>query len=102
MPEHNGAGKAASDWLLPGELDQWRVGGAMRTQSQVYTQYGVQQGGYTLYDLFSSYDVTQNLQVNLNLNNVFDKRYYSSISATTGSNFFGEPRNFLATARYKF
>ena len=23
-------------------------------------------------------------------------------SSTTGSNFFGEPRNFLATARYKF
>ena len=78
------------------------MGGAVRSQSQTYTQYGVQQGGYTLYDVFTRYDVTSNLQVNFNLNNVFDKHYYTSISSTTGSNFIGEPRNFLATARYKF
>ncbi|GLO15654.1 second ferric pyoverdine receptor FpvB [Pseudomonas putida] len=94
--------KLTTSYRLPGELDQWRVGGAVRSQSQTYTQYGVEQGGYTLYDVFTRYDVTPNLQVNFNLNNVFDKRYYTSISSTTGSNFFGEPRNFLATARYRF
>ncbi|MGE8061060.1 TonB-dependent siderophore receptor [Pseudomonas sp. NPDC089547] len=94
--------KLTTSYRLPGVMDQWRVGGAVRSQSQTYTQYGVQQGGYTLYDMFTRFDVNENLQLNFNLNNVFDKRYYSSISSTTGSNFFGEPRNFLATARYRF
>lgn len=94
--------KLTTSYRLPGALDQWRVGGAMRTQSQTYTQYGLEQGGYTLYDLFTRYDVTHDLQVNFSLNNVFDKRYYSSISSTTGSNFFGDPRNFAVTARYAF
>ncbi|MDD1015724.1 TonB-dependent siderophore receptor [Pseudomonas rubra] len=94
--------KLATTYRLPDDLKDWRVGGAMRTQSKIYTPFGVEQGGYTVYDLFTSYDVNRNLQVNLNLNNVFDKHYYSTITAPTEANFFGEPRNFMVTARYKF
>ncbi|MEJ5865459.1 TonB-dependent siderophore receptor [Pseudomonas farsensis] len=94
--------KVATTYRLPGTLDQWKVGGAMRTQSRIYTPYGVQQGGYTIFDLNSAYAVNKNLDLNFNLNNVFDKHYYSTITAPTESNFFGEPRNFMVTARYKF
>lgn len=62
----------------------------------------MQQGGYTIFDLNSAYAVNKNLDLNFNLNNVFDKHYYSTITAPTESNFFGEPRNFMVTARYKF
>ncbi|MNE75298.1 Ferric-pseudobactin receptor precursor [compost metagenome] len=53
-------------------------------------------------DLNASYDVDRNLQLGLNLNNVFDKHYYASILSTTGGNVVGEPRNFAVTARYTF
>lgn len=94
--------KVATTYRLPGELNQWKVGGAMRTQSRIYSPYGVKQGGYTIVDLNTAYAVNHHLDLNFNLNNVFDKRYYSTITSPTESNFFGEPRNFMVTARYKF
>ncbi|WP_336335444.1 TonB-dependent siderophore receptor [Pseudomonas putida] len=94
--------KVATTYRLPGDLDQWKVGGAMRTQSRIYSPYGVKQGGYTIFDLNTAYAVNQHLDLNFNLNNVFDKRYYSTITSPTESNFLGEPRNFMVTARYKF
>lgn len=93
--------KLATTYRLPGKLDQWKIGGATRTQSRIYS-YGVQQGGYTIFDFNAAYAVNQHLDLNLNLNNAFDKRYYSSIISPTEGNFFGEPRNFMVTARYKF
>lgn len=93
--------KLATSYRLPGDMQHWKIGASVRTQSQIYSPYGVKQGGYTLVDSFVSYDVNGHLQVNLNLNNLFDKRYYSSISESIGGNFFGEPRNFMVTARYK-
>ena len=94
--------KLSTSYRLPGELDQWRVGAASYTQSKIYTASGIKQGGYTLVDLNASYDVDRNLQLGLNLNNVFDKHYYSSILSTTGGNVVGDPRNFAVTARYTF
>ncbi|MCB5190931.1 TonB-dependent receptor [Methylobacillus arboreus] len=94
--------KLFTSYRLPGELDKWKVGGGIRTQSRIYTPYGVQQGGYSVADLYVSYAVDKNLELSLNGNNIFDKRYYSSISSPWGANFFGEPRNIMVTARYKF
>ncbi|KAF1065927.1 MAG: Fe(3+)-pyochelin receptor [Pseudomonas citronellolis] len=62
----------------------------------------MQQGGYSVVDLFGSYAVNSHLNLQLNVNNLFDKRYYSSISEPIGGNFFGDPRNFLLSARYRF
>lgn len=94
--------KLSTSYRLPGQLEQWRIGGATYTQSKIYTASGIKQGGYTLLDLNASYDVDRNLQLGLNLNNVFDKYYYASILSTTGGNVVGEPRNFAVTARYTF
>jgi len=97
--------KLSTSYRLPGDLNQWRVGGAMYTQSRIYsygTTSNIKQGGYTLVDLNASYDVDPHLQLGVNFNNVFDKHYYSSILSTSGGNVVGDPRNFAVTARYKF
>ncbi|PWU27571.1 TonB-dependent siderophore receptor [Pseudomonas sp. RW407] len=94
--------KLGTSYRLPGELNRWRVGGALHTQSKISTPYGVKQGGYTLVDLSAGFAATRKLDLQLNIDNLFDKRYYSSISDTQGSNFFGDPRSYRLTAKYSF
>jgi len=50
----------------------------------------------------ASYQVNKNLDIRLNLYNVFDKYYYQTIGSTQDNNHFGAPRNFLLTAKYTF
>ncbi|PRD21863.1 UNVERIFIED_CONTAM: fpvA [Trichonephila clavipes] len=94
--------KLSTSYRLPGEFDSWRIGGSVYSQSDISTSFGVEQGGYTLVDLQASYDVTRQLQLTLNAKNIFDKRYYSSITEPIGGNFWGDPRNYSLTARYQF
>lgn len=92
--------KLATSYQLPGDLDQWSVGGAFRTQSRTYTSYSVKQGGYSVVDLMAQYRVTPAVTLQTNLNNVADKRYYQSISNPAGANIFGEPRNVMFTVKW--
>ncbi len=92
--------KLYTRYRLPGDLQQWQVGGGLRSQSRIYSPWGVEQGGYTVFDLNGSYAVNRHLDLDFNLNNVFDKHYYSTITGPTEGNFVGEPRNFMVTARY--
>ncbi|MNP44968.1 Ferripyoverdine receptor precursor [compost metagenome] len=51
-----------------------------------------------------NYQASEHLDVRLNLNNVFDKKYYQSIAGNTGygGNLYGDPRNFMLTTRWSF
>lgn len=91
--------KLATSYTLPGELDKWRVGGNVVTQSQTEdTSTGFQQGGYTVVDAMLGYKVSENIDTRVNFNNVFDKYYYSGISF--GNLNYGEPRNLMFTVKY--
>jgi catecholate siderophore receptor len=57
---------------------------------------------YWVADAMVSYDVTKNLSLQLNINNMFDKNYISSLN-NGGSRYRpGEERNALLTANLKF
>ncbi|MDI9726330.1 TonB-dependent receptor, partial [Acinetobacter baumannii] len=58
------------------------------------------QGSYALVDLFARYDVTKNLSLQANLNNLFDKEYDENVDST--GIVYGEPRNFMLSAKYRF
>ncbi|WP_238216930.1 TonB-dependent receptor [Pseudomonas sp. PAGU 2196] len=92
--------KLATNYRLPGELDNWRVGGSLYHQSKVYLG-SVEQGAYSLVDLNANYQINKNLSAQLNLNNVFDKQYYSAVYNSNLGNYYGEPRNFAVTLRYE-
>jgi outer membrane receptor for ferric coprogen and ferric-rhodotorulic acid len=92
--------KLATNYRLPGELGDWRVGGSLYHQSKVYLG-NVEQGAYNLVDLNANYQFNKNLSAQLNLNNVFDKHYYSAIYNSNLGNYYGEPRNFAVTLRYE-
>lgn len=94
--------KLATSYRLPGELHRWKVGGTLHLQNNIYSPWNVQQGGYAIAGLQASYAASQNWDLSLNVNNLFDRHYYSGIADPTGSNFIGDPRNVLLTARYRF
>ncbi|EKE84432.1 TonB-dependent siderophore receptor [Idiomarina xiamenensis] len=59
------------------------------------------QKAYSLVNLMAAYDFTENLTARLNVRNLFDKTYYSSIDFYN-QGFFGEPRNVQLTLSYRF
>jgi catecholate siderophore receptor len=58
--------------------------------------------GYTVYDLFASYRVNENLDLRANLQNVFDKDYYTAVYRGGSIVYKGEARSAQLTARYRF
>lgn len=96
--------RVSTSYRLPGELGKWRVGASARSQNEMFrTANAIKQGGFTLFDLMAGYQVSPQLDIRLNMTNVFDKNYYQAIGSTVDSaSAFGEPRNVVITAKYRF
>nr|WP_279538633.1 TonB-dependent receptor [Pseudomonas brassicae] len=99
--------KLNTTYTLPGALQRWRVGGGLSSQNTTFNQgegYRIEQEGYTLVDLMVGHRLTENIDLRLNVNNVFDKKYYQTINSNTWNafNVYGEPRNFMLSAKYTF
>jgi len=107
--------KAFTRYQLPGDLNRWTIGGGLYRQNTIYKKgtnsadappphaYRIEQKAYTVADLMASYKASENVDVRLNLNNVFDTHYYQAISANTdyGNNLYGAPRNAMVTVRWE-
>lgn len=94
--------KASTIYHLPGALDQWRIGGSLSSQNTTYGEgasYRTEQDAYTLVNLMLGYRVNEHVDTRINLNNVFDKTYYSSIHSNT-SVAYGEPRNLMFSLKW--
>jgi outer membrane receptor for ferric coprogen and ferric-rhodotorulic acid len=109
-PEH--LFKLTTNYHFQGPLEKLRVGGNVSWQSRMYndiplangSKYRLEQGSYAVTDLMAGYRVNQNLDLQVNANNIFDRRYYSTIanSASYGGDAYGNPRNMMLTAKYSF
>ncbi|SDP91711.1 TonB-dependent siderophore receptor [Pseudomonas extremorientalis] len=100
-------------YKLQGNLDKLTVGGGARWQSagwQTVNNWGYPGGGrsekftqapYWLVDLMTRYQVTENLSATLNVNNLFDKHYYTNIGFYDSA-YPGDPRNVMVTTRWDF
>ncbi|WP_241070062.1 TonB-dependent siderophore receptor [Achromobacter insuavis] len=109
--------KLWSTYRLPGQLNKWMVGGgvAMQSKSSVAGQewvqsggewsqaaYTTRQGGYTVANALVQYDISQSMSATLNINNLFDKRYYAGLGSNSKNNYYGTPRNVMLTMRASF
>lgn len=99
--------KLATDYRLPGALNRLRLGGSYHAQSKIgYSDAGSgyrnRQAAYQLTSLHAVYELNRNLEVQYNLDNVFDKKYYQSVGNANYWNFYGEPRNFNLALRARF
>ncbi|AUF98384.1 TonB-dependent siderophore receptor [Pseudomonas sp. 02C 26] len=102
-----------STYKLQGSLDKLTVGGGARWQSagwQTVNNWGYPGGGryekftqdpYWLVDLMTRYQVTDNLSVTFNVNNLLDKHYYTNIGFYDSA-YPGDPRNMMVTTRWDF
>ena len=99
-PRHSA--KLWSRYQLPGGWSRLAVGGGLTAQSRLYAQgddYYFAQGGYLLANLFASWDLNRQWQLGANLNNLFDRKYYSSINEPSWGNYYGEPLRWSLSLR---
>ncbi len=94
------------DYKLPGELNKFSVGAGGTVQSKTYNEnFGlgkIEQGGYSVWNGRVAYQFDKTYSVAVNANNVFDKRYYSSVGWLNASGVFGDPRNYTLTLKADF
>ncbi|EOG3620166.1 TonB-dependent siderophore receptor [Pseudomonas putida] len=94
--------RAWADYTLPLDGQRWSTGLGFTTQSHTLgyeRTYTVP--GYTVWSARLAYQLTPEVNVAVNANNLFDKKYWvAGFNQLNGSNNFGEPRNFLLTVKY--
>ncbi|THF65590.1 TonB-dependent siderophore receptor [Pseudothauera nasutitermitis] len=97
---------AGTSWRLPGAWNRLTVGGNVRWQNATYTNltvtsgtYRYEQPSFAVVGLMARYEFAPQLSLQVNVNNLFDKKYWAHYS---GQGTYGDPRNFYATLKYKF
>ncbi|MFJ4387318.1 TonB-dependent siderophore receptor [Pseudomonas sp. NPDC089408] len=94
--------RAWADYTLPLDSQRWSTGLGFTTQSHTLgyeRTYTVP--GYTVWSARLAYQLTPEVNVAVNANNLFDKKYWvAGFNQLNGSNNYGEPRNFLLTVKY--
>ncbi|RZT10390.1 outer-membrane receptor for ferric coprogen and ferric-rhodotorulic acid [Duganella sp. CF402] len=86
------------------DINKLTVGGGVNWQGEVYTNGAGPNGerftqqSYALVALMARYRLTKELSATLNVNNLLDKKYYSSAAG----GFYGDPRNVMLSLNYRF
>lgn len=94
-----------TNYDLPFDHRRWSVGAGVQAQSEFSTQSGdltIRQGGHAITNLRLGYKMDKDWDVALNVNNVFDRKYYQSLFGLQWSNRYGNRRNFAVTFRANF
>ena len=96
--------KLFTSYQLPN--DRWRIGGSVSWQGDTYKEaddYHFEQDAYAVFGVMAGYQVSDALDLQFNIDNLFDKHYYRNINGTDYPvHVYGAPRNFLLSAKYSF
>ncbi|GEK47336.1 TonB-dependent receptor [Bisbaumannia pacifica] len=95
--------RAMSRYRLP-FLEQASVGARLRWQGDIHREQGngviTRQEDYALVDLMARYDFNERLSATLNLNNVTDEKYLTSLYWAQG--FYGAPRHAMLSLDWRY
>ncbi|WP_197408109.1 MULTISPECIES: TonB-dependent siderophore receptor [unclassified Guyparkeria] len=96
--------RASTTYRLP-FLPKLTVGGQLRWQSdisreQYFANGTTRQDAYTVVDLMARYEVNKQVDVTLNVNNVTDEKYLTSLQWDQG--YYGAPRNAMLSVNWKY
>ncbi len=103
--------KLYTKYRLAGAWSKLSVGGGVNWEGRSYTtltdprsgaSFGIDQPAYAVASLMARYEISPQLALQVNLNNAFDKKYYSNQLDVFQNLLYGAPRNVLATLRYVF
>lgn len=93
--------KLSTTYTIP-ELRDLKLGAAVRWQSEVSTidLVEVTQDSYAVVDLMAGIDVTERVRATVNVKNLFDETYFTSLM--WNQTFFGAPRSASVRLDYRF
>ena len=57
---------------------------------------------YFLVNLYASYDITENIELSLNVDNVFDEKYLTTMNWNGSWGYLGAPRTYWLSANFKY
>ncbi|KXI30073.1 TonB-dependent siderophore receptor [Paraglaciecola hydrolytica] len=80
------------------------IGGGLNWQDDTYSENGtirIDQDAYTVVNLMAKYAINERTQVQLNLNNLLDEKYYSQIGFFDQYRY-GAPKNVTLNLQYHF
>ncbi|WP_338575482.1 TonB-dependent siderophore receptor [Brevundimonas olei] len=102
--------KLFTTYRLPGAWSDLVIGGGVNYRSKNYSAgvnpvtnapFRFQQDGFALVSLMARYDLSDALQLQANVENLFDETYYSQIGFFSQYRY-GAPRNATVSLRYRF
>ena len=96
MPRHS-----ANLWTTY-DIGNATIGGGVNAMSGIKSSQGVRGGGYATFDLMAAYRITPQLNLQVNVDNLFDRKYYTRVGSTNTFNIPGAERSIMATLRYDF
>ncbi|MBW6392175.1 TonB-dependent siderophore receptor [Billgrantia antri] len=96
--------RAMTSYRLP-FMPQLKVGARVRWQDDIHRERDyiageTHQDAYTLVDLMASYDINESLTASLNVNNVTDEEYLTSLKWDQA--FSGAPRSVMANLTWRY
>ncbi len=100
----NVAPHSFSIWSTYRFLRDWNVGGGAFYSSERWANDANTRKlpGYWRFDAMLSYDVTENVGLRLNVQNIFDKKFYDSAHTGGGFAYVAPGRTVLLTTAVKF
>lgn len=99
-----------TSYKLTGPLDKLTLGTGVRWQGTGWkllnnyakgTEENFSQDPLWVVDAMARYQVTENVSATLNVNNIFDKKYYTNIGFYNSA-YYGDPRNVMLSTRWNF
>ncbi|MDT4802841.1 Ferripyoverdine receptor [compost metagenome] len=103
--------RLSTSYRLPGQFNKLTIGGSASWQSKIWqniwnpvsmeSDYEYTQESYWVLDAMAKYQVTEQVSVTLNANNLTDEKYFSNLGFYDGG-FYGDPRNYMLTTRFDF
>ena len=92
-------------YQLPASLSQWRIGGGLRWQSDIFdaTKTGAayvahQQKAFAVADLLLKYQMNADTSLGLNINNIGNCHYRTNVLQST----YADPRSYILSLNYRF
>ncbi|WP_419767589.1 TonB-dependent siderophore receptor [Arcobacter sp.] len=89
------------------KINDFNFGAGINYKSRYYNKNNkdvgpknIEQKGYFLVNTMANYKLNKNTLIQLNINNLFDKKYYEGVNSFGLT--YGNPRNYTLTLKYKF
>ena len=97
MPKHS-----ANLWTTYQVTPELTIGGGVNAMSSITSSAGMHAGGYATFDAMAAYRFTPKLKLQVNADNISNRRYYARVGSANTFNIPGSERSLTANLRYSF